>query len=67
MRILINMQDTRTNGEDFAITPFLFGVWHNGSPIKLYGIGLCWGFYAVGISIGINVPEKYPTFKTFKP
>jgi len=66
MRIIGGYQDTRTNNEDFAITPFLFGVWSNGVIVKIFGIGICWGFYSVYIGIGFGIPKKYPSFKVLK-
>lgn len=51
-------QDTRGNDEDFALTPFLPLVYYNGKHIKVFGIGLCWGFYSVYIGIGINIPKE---------
>jgi len=46
MKLLIRFQDTRNNNGDFAITPFLFGVYCKEEVIKVYGIGICWGWYA---------------------
>lgn len=66
MRILSGFTDTRTNKEDFAITPYLFGVWFTGDILKVYGFGLCWGYYALFISIGFNLPKGYPFFKVYK-
>ncbi len=66
MKIISGYQDTRTNKEDFAITPYLFGVWLNGERIKVYGIGVCWGFYSLFIGIGFNIPKEYPTFRSMQ-
>lgn len=62
MRILGGYQDTRTNKEDFALTPYLFGVYVNGKIIKVYGIGFCWGWISIFIGIGFNIPKNHPTF-----
>lgn len=62
-RIVSGFQDTRENKEDFAITPYLFGVWVTGNEIKIRGIGICWGWYSFYIGIGTNIPNEYPTFK----
>lgn len=62
MRLIGGFQDTRTNGEDFALTPFLSSVWVNGEIIKVYGIGLCWGWYSVYLAVGINIPKDCPSF-----
>ena len=64
MRIIGGYQDTRTNKEDFALTPYLFGVWLNKSyTIKVYGLGFCWGFFSFYLGIGFNIPPNYPSFK----
>jgi len=61
MRLLINYQNTKAHGEDFAITPFIFGVLVRN--YKVIGIGFCWGWFSASLSIGLNVPKHYPTFK----
>lgn len=58
MKILHGFQDTRTNSEDFALTPYLFSVWVNGSVLKVCGIGLCWGFYSYYIGVGFGIPKQ---------
>lgn len=63
LRLLAGLQDTRNNKEDFALTPYLFGVCVNGESMKVLGIGICWGFYAVYIGIGKGIPNNYPSFK----
>ena len=63
MRIIGGYQDTRTNKEDFALTPYLFGVWLKGNVIRVYGLGVCWGYYSLFLAIGINIPPNYPSFK----
>lgn len=63
LRLIGGFQDTRTNKEDFALTPYLFGVWLNGEIIKVYGIGVCWGYYSVYLGLGWNIPKGYPSFK----
>lgn len=65
MRLLILTMDTRINGEDLALTPYLFFVGFSGTVIKVYGIGLCWGYFAFSINIGFGVPKQYPTFKHY--
>ncbi len=62
-RFIGGFQDTRTNKEDFAITPYLFGVWVTGEIIKVRGLGICWGYYSVYLGLGWNIPKNYPTFK----
>ena len=60
MRGLINYMDTRSNNEDFALTPYLFLVKYFGD-FKIIGIGICWGYWAISFSLGINVPKGVPT------
>jgi len=66
MRILFGTQDTRSNKEDFALTPYLFSVAVKGHLIRVYGIGICWGFFSFYIGLGFNIPKAYPTFNFFK-
>lgn len=63
MKIVSGFQNTRKNKEDFAITPYLFGVWIQEEIIKVYGMGLCWGFYSIYIGIGFNIPKGYGGFR----
>lgn len=62
MRFVGGYQDTRRNDEDMAITPYLFGVYLNTPRIKIYGLGLCWGWKAVYLGIGIGIPAGFPLF-----
>ena len=56
--------DARTNGEDFAITPYLFTVFVKKAVIKAYGLGLCWGYYSFYLGVGHNIPKEIRfTFK----
>jgi len=66
MRIVRGYQNTKNNNEDFAITPYLFGVKMNGIVIKVFGLGLCWGHHSVYFGIGFNLPKNYPSFKILK-
>jgi hypothetical protein len=36
-RFATGFQDTRTNKEDFALTPYLFTVWVTGKIIRVWG------------------------------
>jgi len=47
MRLIGGYQNTKTNNEDFAITPYLFGVKVFEKKIKVIGFGLCWGYASV--------------------
>lgn len=51
--------DTRTNKEDFALTPYIFLVKYIGE-FKIFGFGLCWGWWSISIQIGFNVPSEVP-------
>jgi hypothetical protein len=62
MRILFGTQDTRSNDEDFALTPYLSLVVAKGYLFRVYGIAICWGFFSFYIGLGFNVPKSYPTF-----
>lgn len=63
LRFISGFQDTRNNNEDFALTPYLFGVWVTGEIIKVRGLGICWGYYSVYLGLGWNIPKNYPCFK----
>ena len=63
MRIIGGYQDTRVNGEDFALTPYLFSVVVNGDILKIYGLGICWGFYSAYLGIAFNLPRQYKSFQ----
>lgn len=62
VRIIGGYQDTRSNNEDIALTPYLFGVYVNGEILKVRGIGLCWLYYSVYIGLGLNIPKGVPGF-----
>ena len=62
MRLVSGFQDTRSNGEDFALTPYVFGVWTSHENGKVRGFGLCWGYYSVYIGVGSNIPKGFPWF-----
>ena len=62
IRIIGGYQDVRTNKENIALTPYLFGVYVNGEILKVRGIGLCWLYYSVYIGFGLNIPKGVPGF-----
>ena len=64
-RLISGFQDTRTNKEDFALTPYLFGVWVNGKA-KVRGIGICWGYYSIFVALGFNIPKNLPIFRVIR-
>jgi len=64
MRIAIvgGTQDTRTNNEDFALTPFLFSVVATKQVFKIYGLGICWGWWAIHLGIMFYAPKELSRF-----
>jgi hypothetical protein len=60
--LISGTQDTRKNGEDFAITPFLFGVKSVNDPMRIYGLGLSWGWWAIHLSVIIGLPKGCKRF-----
>jgi len=62
MKFISGYQNTKTNKEDLALTPYFFLVWLNGKKIKVYGLGLCWFYHSVYVGIGFNIPKEYPYF-----
>lgn len=66
MRFIGGYQNTKTNNEDFAITPYLFGVKMFGDKIKVIGLGICWGHASVYLGLGFGIPKNYPSFKVLR-
>ena len=66
IRLIGGYMDTRTNNEDFAITPYLFSVWVTVNLSKIRGLGICWGFWSVYLGIGINVPNSIKSFVIYR-
>jgi hypothetical protein len=62
IRFIGGFQNTKLNGEDFALTPYLFSVWATGEIIKVYGIGICWGYYSFYLALGFNIPKNIASF-----
>ena len=62
-RFIGGFKDTRNNGEDFALTPYLTLISVNSNGVKAIGLGLCWGYYSIYIAFGVNIPKNYPSFK----
>ena len=56
--------DTRTNKEDFALTPYLSGVWVKSA--KTAGIGITWGWWSAYIGIAFMLSKKVKRFRLFK-
>ena len=63
MKLITLYQNTKPNGEDFIITPALFGVWYNGGHVFAMGIGIVWGWHSIGISLVKGAPKDYPNFR----
>lgn len=61
LKVVSGYQNTRNHNHDFAITPFIFGVY--SKPPKIYGLGVQWGWYAIYLGVGFNVPKGYGGFK----
>ncbi len=40
-------KDIRVNEEAFVLTPFFYFVQPHGYRFKFYGIGICWGWWAI--------------------
>ena len=66
MRLIGGYQNTKTNNEDFAITPYLFLVKMFGKEIKVIGLGICWGHASFYLGLGFGIPKDYPSFKVMK-
>ena len=66
MRIIGGYQNTKTNNEDFAITPYLFGVKAVGEETKVLGLGICWGYASFYLGLGFGIPKNYPSFKVLR-
>lgn len=65
MRVLIMYQNTKANGEDLALTPYLSLINYNGKTDKVFGIAICWFHEVIGIGLGFGIPKDYPTFKKY--
>lgn len=63
VRIIGGFLDTRSNKEDFALTPYLVSVIAKVEIIRVYGIGICWGYYSFYLGLGFNLPSNYPAFR----
>jgi hypothetical protein len=63
VRIIGGFLDTRINNEDFALTPYLVSIIAKGEIIRVYGIGICWGYYSFYLGLGFNLPSNYPAFR----
>lgn len=64
MKIIAGYQNTKGK-EDFAITPYISGIWSKGK-YKVYGLSFCWGWWCVFISIALNAPKGFPNWVNLK-
>lgn len=62
MRIVGGYQNTKHNGEDLELTPYLFFVTPKTEIIKVYGLGLCWLHQSIYLGIAFNLPKHYKGF-----
>ena len=61
VKLICGFKDTRKNNEDFSLTPYLFCVYSNDEKkIKVYGLGICWGYYSVFLCLATGTPKGYP-------
>ena len=65
VNFLSGYQNTKKNGEDFALTPYLFLVNGQNYESKCLGIGICWGYYGFFIAFATNIPKGFPFFKKY--
>ena len=61
MKIRFGYKDTRLNGEDFALTPYLFLVNVKEYPFYAIGVGICFGFWSFYGVVG-KVPKDMKLF-----
>jgi len=61
MKLIIRYKTIKYIGEDFVLTPYVSLVFLKKN--RLYGLGLHWGFYAIAVFIGFNIPKNLPLFK----
>ncbi len=57
---MLVMGDTRSNHEDFALTPYLGWVYEGNLDYKAYGLSLTWGYWSVILAIGTGIVNDLP-------
>lgn len=63
MKPIIGYEDTRTNNEDLALTPYVSFVRALGkNKQQVYGLGLTWIHSSLFLGFGLNLPKDYPFF-----
>lgn len=61
--IQLGHQDTRADGEDLALTPYLFLVnTKDLNTTKVIGFGICWIYFSIYMAVGYNVPKNLRGF-----
>lgn len=69
MNVVFDYMDTRDNGEDFALTPYV-GLVYSWVDIpkvvlsKNVGLCLCWGWWAVALYLSFGLANRFPFFVT---
>ena len=68
MKIVKGYQDTRTNNEDFLLTPAIGLVYSNSHDSVICGLAITFGWWSVFAALEFNLPKEYPLtlIKRFK-
>jgi hypothetical protein len=64
-KLVTGHMDTRSDGEDFALTPYLSSVNAKYNKGIIKGVALTWGYKSIFLALGINIPKNYPTFDNY--
>ena len=66
MKILIISEDVRCNDENFILTPYLIPLYvNNKHKIKLFGLGIGWGYWNISFGLGFNIPKKIKLYRHY--
>lgn len=57
MKLILGYQNTKGK-EDIALTPYLFGVNTKYDSAQIYGIGMCWLYTSVHISLAFGLNKS---------
>jgi hypothetical protein len=63
IKFICAVQNTKWNGEDMALTPYIFLVKSNACNSRTVGLGICWIHFAIAFCLGFNIPKSFPTFR----
>lgn len=58
--------DTRTNDEDFAVTPYLSVFHTDNGGVSATGLSITWGWWSLSLGLGINLPKGIKRFRIIK-